>query len=98
MFEIRKFFCLIIGLIWVQTIWAQAKNDYNWILGYPPNKPEIFYGGVTFDFNSDVTSPEYFNTICPALYTAVLSSNSGKLLAYSNGCSVYNSAQQFMDD
>ncbi len=77
---------------------GQAKNDYNWILGYPPNKPEINYGGVKFDFNQDFTPPEFFNTICPALYTAVLNSNSGKLLGYSNGCSIFNSVHQYMEE
>ena len=24
---------------------AQTKNDFNWILGYPPNKQDEYFGG-----------------------------------------------------
>lgn len=75
---------------------AQARNDYNWILGYPPNKPDNYFGGVKIDFNQNNCSSEYFETICNALNPAVLSSDSGKLLAYSNGCSIYNGNHEIM--
>lgn len=77
---------------------AQAKNDYQWILGYPPNVPEEYFGGVRMDFNNEILSPSYFNTICPASATAVLNSNSGRLLAYSNGCNIYNVNHEIMEN
>jgi len=91
---------LFIALIaaFAQNVLGQANNDYNWILGYPPNRPEIYYGGVSFNFNSNSPPPTYFETKCNALYSAILSSNSGRLLAYSNGCSIFNSDQQYMEE
>jgi hypothetical protein len=93
---VRLFFNIIVISSFVQTICAQAKNDYNWILGYHPNIPDEYFGGVMLDFNHDIASPEYFNIYCSASEPAILSSNLGKLLVYSEGCRIYNSLHEVM--
>lgn len=75
---------------------SQANNDYIWILGYPPNNPEKFYGGVKLDFNNNIPNPTYFEINCTSAEPAILCSNSGRLLAYSNGCAIYNSNDQIV--
>ncbi len=77
---------------------AQAKNDYYWILGYPPNNQAGYFGGTIIDFNLNDVRPEYFYTGCHALTPAILSSNSGNLLAYSNGCSIFNVNHEILHD
>lgn len=78
---------LFANFLYTLTI-AQVKNDYNWILGYPPNKPESFFGGVLLDFNKDLIFPEYFNISHDSGPSGVLSDQNGQLLLYSNGCSI----------
>ncbi len=75
---------------------AQTKNDFNWILGYPPNKQDEYFGGVRIDFIQNLPVVEYFNTKCHASEPAVLSTNSGRLIAYSNGCSIFNGEHEVM--
>lgn len=94
--QLKSILCIVLALTSVIKILAQAKNDYNWILGYPPNNPSEYYGGVRIDFNDDLPTPRYFETKCSASAPAVLSSNSGSLLAYSNGCSIYNANHESM--
>lgn len=94
--QLKIILYIVFVLGFVHESKAQAKNDYNWILGYLPNHPESYFGGVQIDFNQDFTSPKYFETKCNALAAAVLSSNSGKLLAYSNGCSIFNRNHEIM--
>lgn len=80
----------MLGFVHMTKAQSQAMNDYIWILGYPPNNLAIYNGGVSMDFNKNLISPKYFETKCAALDPAVLSSSSGSLLAYSNGCSIFN--------
>jgi PKD repeat protein len=89
--------CLYFSFCIQVILLAQAKNDYNWILGYSPNDFETHFGGVSIDFNLNLTSPNYFETNCNALNPAVLSSNTGKLMVYSNGCSIYNANHDIME-
>ena len=76
---------------------AQDKSDHNWILGYLPNKPEKFFGGVLLDFSQLNTSPEYFNIGFDAFGSSAISSKTGRLLAYTNGCKIMNSHHNVMD-
>lgn len=98
MIKLIGIFSSVVMVLFANPICGQAMNDYNWILGYPPNIENELFGGVSIDFNQSLTSPMYFNTICPALSPAVLSSNSGRLLAYSNGCNIYNNMNLLMDE
>jgi hypothetical protein len=75
---------------------AQEKSDYHWIMGYPPNTPEEFYGGVDFSFNSNQVSPNYFHTQSFCNENACLSTPSGRLLAYSEGCRLYNADHEII--
>ncbi len=88
--------CIVFVLGFGNETKAQTKNDFNWVLGYPPNNINNYFGGVIIDFNQNLTAPEYFETKCYALTPAVLSSDSGRLLAYSNGCSLFNSTHDIM--
>ena len=86
----------VFGLCFLPQGEAQAKNDYHWILGYLPNKPEEYFGGVSIDFDKMNAEANYFNTQSNANEPAVLSSNSGRLLAYSDGCNLYNANHEIM--
>ncbi|HEY3386885.1 MAG TPA: T9SS type A sorting domain-containing protein [Saprospiraceae bacterium] len=77
---------------------AQEKYDNNWIMGYPPNLPSENFGGFKFNFNEEQLRIEYFSTKCHANEAAVLSSPSGKLLAYSEGCRLYNGNHEIMSN
>ena len=75
---------------------AQVKSDYHWIMGYPPNNPEEFFGGVDLSFENNQIKAEYFNTQSHCNENASLSSTSGRLLAYSEGCRLYNAQHEIM--
>jgi len=75
---------------------AQEKSDYHWILGYPPNNPNEFFGGVNLTFQENQLKVEYFPTQCHVNEPAILSSPSGRLLAYSEGCRLYNGQHEIM--
>ena len=87
---------IMLCLCCLQFSMAQARNDYNWILGFPPNISNENFGGVRIDFNHNRPTAEYFNTKCDAFYPAVLSSAMGQLMVYSNGCSIFNSNHEIM--
>lgn len=82
---------IILYFICLSQLFCQAKQDYIWILGYDPNKPELFLGGVLLDFNQNLGEPKYFNIEYDAQVPGILSSPSGRLLLYTNGCTVIGS-------
>ncbi len=88
------FFIFILCHTLVST--AQEKSDYNWILGYPPNDPNEFFGGVNLSFHGNQLSMEYFPTLCHVNEPAILSSPTGRLLAYSEGCRLYNGQHEVL--
>lgn len=95
----RMLICLFsVAHFAVGVMSAQAKFDYNWILGYitGENNPENYFGGVRFDFNKVKTSPDYFETQCFSNGVAVISSAVGEIKAYSDGCRIYNRHNQVM--
>ncbi len=94
----KQIICFIYLFSLCLSTQAQAKNDYNWVLGYTPNLPGECFGGTILDFNSNSLEPKYFNTKCNAGQPAILSSESGKLLAYSEGCRIYNSEHEIMEN
>ncbi len=71
--------------------YGQNKHDYVWVLGYGPNKPELFFGGVMLDFNYNHSMPEYFNVNYDIDVPGILSSPGGQLRLYTNGCSIIGS-------
>ena len=71
---------------------SQSKYDYVWTLGYgdtltvPSNG--ISVGGITMDFNTEPPTLTRIPFLCSP--TACISDQNGRLLAYTNGCSIYN--------
>ena len=89
---------ILIQLLFLKEAFCQVKLDYNWILGYPSEIPAEDFGGVRFDFEYNKVNITYFNTICDASEPAVLSTPSGRLLAYANGCNIYNGEHEIMEN
>lgn len=95
----RRIYYFIVSIILSGTLsQAQVKNDYVWTLGYPPNIPEEYFGGTLFDFGGNNLNISYFNTLSFAREPGVLSSNSGKLIAYLDGCHIYNGEHEIMEN
>lgn len=89
--RILTYLFILLNLIVGHNIYCQAKYDYNWVLGYLPNKPEKYFGGVNINFhNANRLNFEYFHTKIDAHQPTFLSNSSGELLLYSNGCSILN--------
>ncbi|MBK9983511.1 MAG: hypothetical protein IPP15_14180 [Saprospiraceae bacterium] len=93
-----RLFLFLFTQIFNISIYAQAKNDYNWVLGYPPNDPDRYFGGTMLKFSPDLAPPEYFETRCVSGDVSILSDSNGKLLLYSEGCRIYNSHHSVMDN
>jgi len=72
------------------------KHDNIWILGYPPNLPEEYFGGTIIDFGMDTVHPTFFDIPFTLLANAVLCDASGTLVAYTNGCSVADGSHEIM--
>ena len=77
--------------LYLSELIGQARQDFIWVLGYDPNKPESYLGGTLLDFNRDLVSPQYFHIGYDAQVPGILSTPSGKLLIYTNGCTIIGS-------
>jgi hypothetical protein len=86
----NKILVLLLLLFYFSDSLSQ-NNDYNWVLGYPPNNPDKYFGGVSLNFNINFPSPKYFDTPAHLYQPAALSSLSGKLMCYTNGCRIFDS-------
>lgn len=75
---------------------AQEKSDYHWIMGYPPNNLDEYFGGVNLSFHDNQMNADYFNTLSHCNENASLSTPSGRFLAYSEGCRLYNAQHEIM--
>ncbi|HZV69861.1 MAG TPA: T9SS type A sorting domain-containing protein [Saprospiraceae bacterium] len=95
----KKFFLILIYLL-VSCFKSngQADNNYIWLLGYPPNQPEDNLGGTMLDFNENKVSPKFINIYSALNEPAILSTNKGELLTYSNGCNIYNATHNLIED
>jgi len=88
---------LFLFCIGYANVSAQNKNDYIWMLGFPPNKIESHFGGISLDYNKDVIVPQIFDTQCYSDGVAVISNDEGELKLYSDGCRIFNSLNQIID-
>ncbi|HMX40456.1 MAG TPA: hypothetical protein PK971_06125, partial [Saprospiraceae bacterium] len=77
---------------------AQAKYDYNWVMGYgkkSTNASGINFGGFVMHFDSVTPTFSYtgFRSNGPV---ACISDRQGRLLAYTEGCAVWNREHEKM--
>ncbi len=94
----RYLFILIIVLIAKLSCLAQIQHDYNWILGYPPNNPDNFSGGVMLNFSENIASPHFFDIYYGSAQAAIISTKNGKFIGYSNGCVLIDSTLRIMSN
>lgn len=89
---------LLLSLLSV-PVYAQNKNDYNWVLGYDPNIPEQHFGGSLLSFHDGMADTSFFNIHINFSGTiACISDSSGNLVAYTNGCQVQNREHNLMEN
>lgn len=77
---------------------SQPRHDYIWLLGDSPVNTQFKIGGCTLDFNDNPVSI----TAVPiaggsGLSYQPMSDENGKLLYYTNGCSIYTADFQVME-
>ncbi len=95
----KKTILFTVLLINTSFSFAQVKYDYNWIFGYDFNSSTPEGEGTIIDFNNSPIAIDFLaleinieqtNTTC--------SDSDGNLLFYSNGCSIYNSYHELMEN
>ncbi|MBK9109479.1 MAG: PKD domain-containing protein [Saprospiraceae bacterium] len=86
--EINFLVALIIYSICLQ---AQDKYDQIWLFGHRPNKPIDYLGGSIMSFLHNEPELNYFVINCDLVENASICDSAGKLVAYTNGCAIYNS-------
>ena len=91
----RIIFLICISILFVISSYAQHRGDYNWMFGYDYTDSLEGAEGTLINFNNTPPSIVY-QPIVPAQAmgnsVSVMSHpNTGQLLFYSNGCTVYNS-------
>ena len=97
-----KNICLpLLLLCGIHSLIAQSKRDHTWILGYPtliPGQPNTEqFGGMFMKFSEDQYTVENFDIVGGPV-SAVANDEDGNLLFYTNGCSIYNSAHEVMEN
>lgn len=76
---------------------AQARHDYQWLLGDHPNDPGQKSGGTLINFNFDPPHIKYFKVgISSGRSYQPICNGEGELLFYTNGCELINSKHEFM--
>ena len=92
---------LLIILFNTSLLYSQAKNDYTWILGYPTSIPEMpnteDFGGMFMKFTDKGYAVEKFD-IFGGPISAVANDDTGNLLFYTNGCSIYSKEHKVMEN
>jgi hypothetical protein len=78
------------------SIFSQTKYDNIWILGYDPNIPDQKFGGTLFDFSDFPPVLEYFEMPIGNEIQSSICNREGKLLFYTNGCSIVNNNHKIM--
>lgn len=87
-FFFLQFLCL--------SIYGQGKEDYTWILGYPPNNPLYYSGGTKLNFNKDPVEKSTFHLPVEMRTGSQICGENGQSLFYSNGCRILNYNNQLM--
>lgn len=76
---------------------AQARHDYQWLLGDLPNDPGTKSGGVLMDFNVNPPRLNYYSVGAGSSYSyQPLCDEKGVLQFYTNGCAVLNRENNLM--
>lgn len=94
----RLVLCIGILIYACPTLSAQDKYDYTWLLGYPPNLPNLFAGGNKINFNAGSPEVNYFETPLDLWVPCVMSDENGNLQFYTNGCEIRNWQHDLMEN
>ncbi len=94
---------IIISIIIIQAIFkceAQVEYENNWILGYGVSNNDTLYlnGGININFNQNKLNIDTFNLNTDWSIITTMSDKEGKLIFYSNGCSIRNKLGQVMEN
>ena len=90
---------LIIFSLLVTTASAQSKQDYIWLFGQGESSTTGEQRGYKFDFNQQPYELENQNIPIPiADNNASICDIEGNLLFFTNGCEIYNSQFQLMEN
>ncbi len=93
----------VLTALYPANVFSQLKHDHTWLLGSfgpgDPNDPSASFGINIFDFNgNELNLSREFMDIQFFMTNSSISSIDGELLFFSNGCKVYNSEYQVMQD
>ncbi len=77
---------------------AQDKHDFNWLLGYPLNIPNLLGGGSFLDFNTGNVDTSFFELRIPMETSIAVSDSSGRFQFYTNACRIINAQNQVMEN
>jgi hypothetical protein len=88
-FFLLQFLCL--------SIYGQGKEDYTWILGYPPNDPIVHTGGTILNFKAAEIEKNTFHISVQMSNGTQISDDKGDLLFYSNGCKILNGKHKLIE-
>lgn len=76
---------------------SQSKYDYVWFFGYPPNNPELKFGGTLIDFRGIGTEVSFANIgLDMVLTSGAICDKNGNPQFYTNGCKVSNFHNQII--
>lgn len=92
--KLSKFYlglCILSLLLINSPISSQNKYDYNWIIGYGANDVHTL-----FNFNNDSLSISTIISDMDMDQNIAISTESGKLIFYSNGCKIYGNNNKLL--
>jgi PKD domain/Secretion system C-terminal sorting domain len=95
--KLHYLFFLLLS-VFTNTVTAQNKNDFNWILGYSSANPELFFGGDWINFNEGNPAIQFFDVPEEMWVPCSMSDEDGVLQFYTNGCSIFNANHQTMEN
>jgi len=94
-----KFWSIIAILCIVMQSIAQSKRDYNWLITKDYNTTTPNAKGTLVEFRDDGPTFTYAETPDGIFRQgSTISDEEGNLLFYTNGCSIYNSAYELMEN
>lgn len=96
----KSVFILVFSLaFFFNPVFSQQKLDYVWPLGYGPetHPPSgIVQGGILMDFNDNPPSLSLHSFISESQKAGICGDSTGQLLAYTDGCNIYNREHTIM--
>jgi hypothetical protein len=95
-----KIILLFISVYSIQVLGYAQKYDYQWLHGNNPKGTDSVYNFIV-DFNGTGTWPDIkrlTTQYLPVTTSVSMADQTGKLIFYTNGCSVFNSDHSMMNN